>query len=177
MPRPTPRTRCRRKSGRSCRRGRRAASAQPCYRQGVIRTRCVGSDVADHYHQGFPSGNLNLEGLIRIWAEARVSNPVGADVIGIEAPQISGDEDEAKGHARRIRVDCHALRCASGAWERVRIVTVQQPVTKNRARRSRRTGLRNPAAVEFISLRWIGVIDASLNHDGNAVRGTSRRRR
>jgi hypothetical protein len=125
-PRPTRSTRCRRRSGRrSWRWGRRAASAQPCYRQSVVRTCYVGSDVADHYHQRFSSGNLNLEGLIRIRAEACVSNPVGADVIGIEAPQISGDEDVADCHARCVGIDRDTLRRAAYVRERVRIVKVQ----------------------------------------------------
>jgi hypothetical protein len=66
-----------------------------------------------------------LEGLIRIRAEACVSNPVGADVVGIEAAQISGGEDEAGGHARCVGIDRDTLRRAAAARERVRIVMVQ----------------------------------------------------
>jgi len=54
---------------------------------------------------------------------------------------------------------------------------VQQPVTKDRARRSRRTGLRNTAAIQVISLRRITKIDASFNQDRRAGWATSRRRR
>jgi len=57
-------------SGGSWRRGRRAAAAQPCYSQSVDRTRSGGSDVAHDYDQRLTIGNLNLECLIRIWAEA-----------------------------------------------------------------------------------------------------------
>src|SRR5262249_27010094 len=102
----------------------RAASAQPCYCQSVVRTSCVGSDVADYYHQRFSRGNLNLEGLIRIRARACVSNPVGADVIRIEAPQISGDENQAKAHARCVGIDRDTPGGAC-AEESERTVTVQ----------------------------------------------------
>jgi len=126
LPRPMRSTRCRRRSGgRSWRRARRSAGAQPCYGHSIVRTRCVSSDVADHYHQRCSRGNLNLEGLIRIRAEACVSNPVGADVARIEAPQISGGEDEAGGHALCVGIDRDTLRRAACARERVRIVMVQ----------------------------------------------------
>jgi len=137
------------------RRTRRAALAQASYSQSVGGTRSVGSDVAHHYHQRLPSGNFNLERFIRIRAEAGVSNPVGADVIWIEAPQVSSREDEADADARRARVNRHTLRRSACVRERVSIVMMQQPVTRDRARRSRRTGLRNTAAVQMISLRRI----------------------
>ena len=117
-----------------------------------------------------------MEGLIRIRAGACVSNPVGADVIRIEAPQISGGEDRAEACAQCVGIDRDTLRGAACAGERVRIVKVLLPVTKDRARGSRRTGLRNTALGESISLCGIGEIDASLNHDGKAARGSSRRR-
>ena len=93
-----------------------------------------------------------MEGLIRIRAEACVSNPVGADVGRIKASQISGSEDEADAGARRVRVDRHALRRVGCIGELVRIVMVQQPVTSHLTRGARRTGLRNTAAVQVISL-------------------------
>jgi hypothetical protein len=125
---PRPRRRwlwCRRKSGWSCRRGRRGASAQPCYRYSVVRTPCVGGDVANYHQQRFSRGNFNLEGLIRVRAGTCVSNPVGADVIRIEAPQISSHEDRAEARARCVGIDRGTLRGVACAGERVRIVKMQ----------------------------------------------------
>src|SRR5205823_7257003 len=101
-----------------------------------------------------PVININLERLLRIRAVPTVSNPVGADVIWIEAPQIGGDEDVIVASARRICIDCHALSRASGIGERISIVTVRiLIIIIYRARRTRGTSLRNIAPEEAIGLR------------------------
>jgi len=73
--------------------------------------------LAHHDNKRLASRNLNLECLIRIRAVATVSNPVGADVVRIEAPQISGGEDEAGGHARCVGIDRDTLRRAAVKME------------------------------------------------------------
>jgi hypothetical protein len=66
-------------------------------------------DLAYDDNEGLPVVDINMECLIRIWAIPTVSNPVGADVIWIEAPQIGSYEDVVVGGALRSRIDCHAL--------------------------------------------------------------------
>src|SRR5207247_2701920 len=106
---------------------------------------------------------------------AYVSNPVVADVARIEAPQISRSEDVMVSDARRIRIDVHALSCTTGVGEGVSIVTELIRITKDRARRTRRTGLRNTARHQFISLGGIASANASVNHDRSARGAPSRR--
>src|SRR5262249_30419668 len=129
-----------RRPGSRWSRGGRPA-AQPCYSQRVagVRAPCV-MDLAYHHNKGLPSGNLNVERLIRIRGRACVSNPVGAEIVRIEAPQISRSEDGMVCVAHRIRIDRHALRRTGGVGECVRIVMVLSRITKDPARRSRRTG-------------------------------------
>jgi len=67
-------------------------------------------ELAYHHNKGLPSVHINLERLIRIRAQSTVSNPIGADVVWIKAPQISRNEDELGAGARRIGIDRHALR-------------------------------------------------------------------
>ena len=81
-------------------------------------------DLAYHDNNRLPVVHINLERLIRIRAEPGVSNPVGADVVWIEAPQISGGKDEAHPGARRVGIDVHALRRAGCVREGVGIVMV-----------------------------------------------------
>ena len=66
-------------------------------------------DLAYDNNERLPVIDINLEWLIRIRAIPTVSNPVVADVIWIEAPQIGGNEDVVVFGARRSRIDCHAL--------------------------------------------------------------------
>ena len=66
-------------------------------------------DLAYHHNKRLPGVHINLERLIRIRAEPGVSNPVVADVVRIEAPQISRGEDVLNADAGRVRVDVHAL--------------------------------------------------------------------
>src|SRR5438552_12453094 len=102
-------------------------------------------DLAYHHNKCLSIVHINLECLLQIWAGAAVSNPVGADIARIEAPQISRSEDGIVSVADRIRIDVHALSCTTGVGERVSIVTERIQITKDRARSSRRTGLRNTA--------------------------------
>jgi hypothetical protein len=67
------------------------------------------SELAYNYHEGLPGRDFNMERLLRVWAAPAVSNPVGANVVWIEAFQISGDEDGVVAGACRSRVDRHAL--------------------------------------------------------------------
>ena len=67
-------------------------------------------DLAYHHNKRLSGRNLNVECLIRIRAGPTVSNPVGADVVRIEAPQISRSKDEPVAGACRIRIDVKALR-------------------------------------------------------------------
>jgi hypothetical protein len=99
--------------------------------------------------------------LVRIRAGACVSNPVGADVIWIEAPKVSGDEDEVGAGACSIGIHRHALSRAGGVGERVLIVMARIRTTKDPARRTRWTGLRNTAPDEVISMCRIRSVDAS----------------
>ena len=124
--------------------------------------------LAYHYNKRLPAVHLNLECLIRIRVDACVSNPVVADVARIEAPQISRSHDGMVSVAHRFRIDRHALSCTSGVGERVFIVTEGIRITKDRARCTRRTGLRIAALGEFISLRGVASADASVNHDWSA---------
>jgi hypothetical protein len=82
-------------------------------------------DLAYHHYKGLPIVHINLECLIRVrtGALARVSNPVVADVVRIEAPQISRNKDVRVSLAGRIRIDRHALSCTSGVGERVSVIT------------------------------------------------------
>jgi hypothetical protein len=113
-------------------------------------------DLAHHHYKRLPVIDINVECLIRIRAGPTVSNPVGADVVWIEAPQISRNEDEPGAGARRIRIDCNALRRTGGVGECVRIVKVRILIINiYRARRTCRTRLRNSAAEQPISLRRI----------------------
>ena len=90
--------------------------------------------------------NLNLECLIRIRAVATVSNPVGADVVRIEAPQMGRSEDGMVSVALRIRIDRHALSCITRVGERISVVTEGMRITNGRARVTvRRTSLRHTA--------------------------------
>jgi hypothetical protein len=66
-------------------------------------------DLAYDHNKGLPGVHINLECLIRIRTGPTVSNPVDADVIWIEAPQISSNEDILIAGARRIGIDRHAL--------------------------------------------------------------------
>jgi hypothetical protein len=93
--------------------------------------------------------------LLRIRRLPCVSDPVVADVVRIEAPQIRGDEDEVRSGARRVRIDCHALRCAGRIGKRVRIVVVLLFIERDVTRRAGWTGLRNAGADQSISLRGI----------------------
>jgi len=131
--------------------------------------------LAYHHYKGLPSRNINLERLIRVRKGAYVSNPVGADVGRIEAPQISRSEDVMVSDALRIGIGVHALSCATGVGEGVSIVTERIRIPEDRARRTRRTGLRNTAGDEFISLRGIASANASVNHDRSARGATGRR--
>jgi hypothetical protein len=124
--------------------------------------------LAYHHNEGLPVVHSNLERLLRIREGAYVSNPVGADVGWIEAPQISRSEDVMVSTAGRIRIDRHALGCATGVGKRVSIVTEGIRIARDRARGSRRTGLRNATLREFISLRGIATGNASVNHDRSA---------
>ena len=168
--------------GRSCRRdcrcGRwRGAAAQPCYSKSVARTACV-MVLAYHHYKCLTSRNFNIERLpIQIREGAYVSNPVVADVVRIEAWRISRSENVMVSAARRTGIDRHALSCTGGVGERVRIVTEAIRIAKDRARRSRRTGLRNTACDQFISLRRIASFDGSVNDDRSAGRATRWRRR
>src|SRR5213076_2603418 len=139
------------------------AAAQSCYGHGIGRTPRVGSHFAYYHHQGLSVGDLNLERLLRVRAEATVSNPVGADVSWIEAPHISSREDE-------VGADGHALLGTSRVGERVGIVMARGRITKDRTCRSRWTRLRNTAAEQSISLRGIARVDASNYHDRCAGR-------
>ena len=112
-------------------------------------------DLAYHHNKRLVRWNFNLERSLRIGAEARVSNPVGADVVRIEAPQVSGGEDEVDAGARCVGIDRDTLGRAAWVRERVRIVTVQQLVASDLTRRARRTSLRNTAFVQVINLRRI----------------------
>jgi hypothetical protein len=100
-----------------------------------------------------------------------------ADVVRIETPKVGGDKDGVDAGALCVGIDRETLSRAGGVRECVRIVMVRSRITKDRARRSRRTGLRNTAMHELISLRWIAIVDTSINHDRRAGRATSRRRR
>jgi len=82
-------------------------------------------DLAYHHYKGLPIVHINLECLIRVrtGALARVSNPVVADVVRIEAPQISRNKDVRVSLAGRIRIDIHALSFTSGVGERVSVIT------------------------------------------------------
>jgi hypothetical protein len=42
--------------------------------------------LAYHHYKGFPRTDINLECLVRIRAGPAVADPIGADVIWIEAP-------------------------------------------------------------------------------------------
>jgi hypothetical protein len=126
-------------------------------------------DLAYHHDKRLPGVDIDLECLIRIRAGSTVSNPVGADVVRIEALQISRNEEEPGAGARRIRIDRHALRRTGGVRERVRFVKVRILIINiYRARRSPRTRLRNAAAEQPISLRRIASVDASRYYDGCA---------
>jgi hypothetical protein len=66
--------------------------------------------LAYHHHKRLPRIDINLECLVRIRTVPTVSNPVGADVVRIETPRISRNEDEpVAGGTFRIRIDRHAL--------------------------------------------------------------------
>jgi hypothetical protein len=82
-------------------------------------------DFAYHHYKSLPVVHINLKCLIRVRtrALARVSNPIVADIVRIEAPQISRNEDVRISLAGRIRIDCHALSCTSGVGERVSVIT------------------------------------------------------
>jgi len=67
-------------------------------------------DLAYHHNNRLPGVHIDLERLIRFRAEPGVSNPVVANVVWIEAPQISRSEDVLDAGARSVRVDVHALR-------------------------------------------------------------------
>lgn len=123
--------------------------------------------VYRHY-KGLSVAHINLECLIRIRAGATVSNPIGAEVVRIEAPQICRSEDVMVSAAHRIRIDRHALSCAGGVSERVSIVTEGIRITKDRTRRRRRTGLRDIAVGEFIRVRRIANVNGPVNHDRSA---------
>ena len=152
-------------------------SAQPGYSQSVGQTPHV-IDLAYHHNKGLAGRNVNLECLIRIRGGATVSNPVGAEVARIEAPQISRCEDVMEFITRRIGIDRHALRRAGCVRERVRIVMVHTRIPlKDPARRTRRTGLRYAAVVESTRLHGITIVKASSNHDRSAGGATSWRRR
>src|SRR5437667_10829311 len=86
-----------------------------------------------------------------------------ADVARIETPQVSTNEDEVGARARRVGIHRHALSRAGGVGEHVLIVMPRSRITKDRARRTRRTSLRNTAAEEAISLCRIPGVDASIN--------------
>ena len=60
-----------------------------------------------------------------------------------------------------IGIDRHALTRAGRVGERVGIVMAWSCIAKDRARSAGRTGLRNTAAEESISLRRIAQVDAS----------------
>jgi len=102
--------------------------------------------LAYHDNKRLARRNLNLECLIRIRAVATVSNPVGADVVRIEAPQMGRSEDGMVSVALRIRIDRHALSCITRVGERESIVTEGMRITNGRARVTvRRTSLRHTA--------------------------------
>ena len=75
-----------------------------------------------------------------------------ADVVRIEAPQISRNEDGLVSVTRRVCIDGHTLRRAGGVGEYVRIVMMRSLITKDPARRTRRTGLRSAAVGESTGL-------------------------
>ena len=104
--------------------------------------------LAYHHHKRLPGSDINLECLIRIRAVSTVSNPVGADVVWIETPQISRNEDEpVAAGARRIRIDRHALSRTGGVRDCVSIVKVRILIISiYNAGVGRRTRLRNAAA-------------------------------
>ena len=66
-------------------------------------------DLAYHDNERLPVIDINLEWLTRIRTIPTVSDPAIADVIWIEAPQISGNKNVVVTGARRSRIDCHAL--------------------------------------------------------------------
>ena len=55
-------------------------------------TPLVGNDFADHHDEGLPRWNLNVKCVLRIQAQARVSDPVGANVGRITRAEISSRE-------------------------------------------------------------------------------------
>ena len=63
-----------------------------------------------------------------------------------------------------ISIHRHALSRTGGVGERVLIVMAQTRTTKDPARRTRWTGLRNTAPDEVISMCRIRSVDASSNH-------------
>ena len=134
-------------------------------------------DLAYHHYKGLPGVDINLECLIRIRTVPTVSNPVGADVVRIETPRISRNKDEpVAGGAFGIGIDRHALCRTGGVRERVILVKMRILIISiYNARVSRRTRLRNAAAEQPISLRWIACPDASRYYDGGARRCWRRR--
>ena len=69
--------------------------------------------------------------------------------------------------ARRLRIDGHAC-CATSVGKRVRIVKVRTGLTNNGARFNPRTGLRNTALRQLISVRGIANSNFSVNHNRSA---------